>query len=162
VRLRTVVTAAAIALIAALLLTAQNYKGPVPPKPDLPYIVHGNDLLATDVSDAREETRKDWKIYVIQGAGAKARTPLAGPVLLFQSERIPVDRLKLYPFEVKSGQREVAFHAKKLKESARPARLNITKLGETLFRIEVVDTLATGQYGISPDGSNQVYCFEVF
>ncbi len=155
-------TAAAIALIAAPLLPAQKYKGPVPPKPDLPYIVHGNDLVATDVADAKEETRKDLKVYVIQGPGAKARTPLAGPVFLFQAERIPVDRLKLYPLQAKAGQREVAFHVKKPKESAQPARLNITKLGETLFRIEVVDTLAGGQYGISPDGSNQVYCFEVF
>lgn len=161
-RPRCAIAAAAVALAAVAVVAAQRYKGPVPPQPDLPYLIHGDQLIALDVTEAREETRKDWRVYVVPGASAQARTPLAGPLFLVQSERLAVERLALYPFEVKGGQREVAFNPKKPKESAKPARLNFTRLGENLFRIEVVDSLPEGQYGLSPDGSNRVFCFEVF
>jgi hypothetical protein len=141
---------------------AQKYKGPTPEKPDLPYILHGDSLVATDVLDAQQETRKDLQIYWVPGATATAKTPLAGPIFLIQTEKLAVDRIQLYPFEVKNGRREVAINPKKPKDSAKPARLNLIKLGDALFRIEVVDSLPGGEYGLTPDGSNQVFCFQVF
>ena len=85
---RIVVRVAAIACLVAAVLCAQRYKGPVPPKPDLPYIIHGENLVATDVAEAKEETRKDWRVYVVPGAASQAKTPLAGPMFLVQAERL--------------------------------------------------------------------------
>jgi len=151
-----------LAIVLAASLSAQKYKGPTPEKPDLPYIIHGDTLLATDVVQAKDETRKDFTIYSVDGVAAQAKTPLAGPMFLIQTEKLAVDRIQLFPFEVKNGRREVAINPKKPKDSAKPARLNLTKLGDALFRIEVVDSLPTGEYGLTPDGSNQVFCFQVF
>jgi hypothetical protein len=149
-------------LLLAGSVLGQKYKGPVPEKPDVPYIIHGDTLLATDVSDAKEETRKDLQVYWVPGTEAAAKTPLAGPMFLIQTEKLAVDRIQMYPFEIKNGRREVAINPKKPKDSAKPARLNLTKMGDNLFRIEVVDSLPAGEYGLTPDGSNQVFCFAIF
>jgi hypothetical protein len=151
-----------LGLLLVSAMFAQKYKGPTPEKPDLPYILHGDSLVATDVLEAQQETRKDLQIYWVPGATANAKTPLAGPIFLIQTEKLAVDRMQLYPFEVKNGRREVAINPKKPKDSAKPARLNLIKLGDALFRIEVVDSLPGGEYGLTPDGSNQVFCFQVF
>jgi len=35
-------------------------------------------------------------------------------------------------------------------------------VADGLYRIDVVDSLADGEYALSPDGANDVFCFEVF
>src|SRR5260370_21204288 len=89
-------------------LTAQKYSGPRPPKPDVPYLVHADNLVATEVTEAKEEKRKQDVAYVVAGANSSARTPLAGPAFLFHSYKIPADKLPLYRFYVKNGQRYCA------------------------------------------------------
>ena len=46
--------------------------------------------------------------------------------------------------------------------SARPRRLNVTPLGGDLYKIEVDESLENGEYGLTPEDSNQVFCFQVF
>ena len=46
-------------IICATALLAQKYSGPQPEKPDLPYLVHADNLVATEASEAKEESHKD-------------------------------------------------------------------------------------------------------
>ncbi len=142
-------------------LTAQKYSGPRPPKPDVPYLVHADNLVATEVAEAKEEKRKQDVAYVVAGASSSARTPLAGPAFVFQAEQIPADKLQLYRFDVKNGQREVVT-SHKGKAVAQPRRINVNPLGGGLFKIEVDEHLDNGEYGLTPEGSNQVFCFQVY
>ena len=52
--------AISLSLLASALLSfgAEKYTGPLPPKSDIPYLVHADTLIETEAGDAREETRK--------------------------------------------------------------------------------------------------------
>jgi len=150
-----------IALLCLTALMAQKYSGPRPPKPDVPYLVHADSLVATEVTEAKEEKRKQDVAYVVAGASSSARTPLAGPAFVFQSDKIPAEKLQLYRFDVKNGQREVVT-SHKGKAVAHPRRLNVNPLGGGLFKIEVDEHLDNGEYGLTPEDSNQVFCFQVY
>jgi len=147
---------------AAALSWAKKYDGPRPAKPDIPYLKHADALLATEVAEATEEHRKDDILYVISGPSSSVKTPLASPILLFQSDKLSPDKLQLFKLENKNGQREILFSHKK-KQTAMPIRIDVTKISnDNLYRIEVSGTLEKGEYSLSPDGSNQVFCFQVY
>src|SRR5690348_11483973 len=147
---------------AAACSMAQKYEGPRPAMPDLPYIKHADSLLATEVSEAKEEARKDDILYVIAGAASSVKTPLASPILLFQSDKIAPDKLQLFKLETKNDRREILFSHKK-KQTAKPIRIDVTKVSsDNLYRIEVNSSLDKGEYSLTPDGSNQVFCFQVY
>ena len=147
--------------LCALALLGQKYSGPRPPKPDIPYLVHADELVATEATEAKEQPRKDDILYTIAGANSPARTPLASPILLIQSEKIDVSRLQLYKLDSRSGQREILFRKKK--GGPKPIRLEVSNLGAgNLYRIEVDETLENGEYSLTPEGSNQVFCFAVY
>jgi hypothetical protein len=158
------------ALLAALVVltvglgTAQEpYSGPRPPKPDVPYLMHADNLVETEAGEAREETHgKNETTYVVSGATSSARTPLAEPIFLFESAKIPPESLQLYRLEVKNGNREIEISQKK--KSSRPLRLMVTRLDNRLYRIEVNEGLGLedGEYALSPTGSNTVFCFEEY
>ena len=153
-----------ISLIGILILgavAAQKYSGPRPAKPDLPYLVHADTLVETAMSEAKEEKRKDDMAYIVAGASSSAKTPLAAPAFIFQADQIPAEKIQLYRFDVKNGHREV-FFSHKGKGSARARRLNVTPLGGGLFKIDVDESLENGEYGLTPEGSNQVFCFQVY
>jgi hypothetical protein len=148
-------------LLSCAALLAQKYTGTLPPKPDLPYLVHANDLVPTEAGEAREEGKKDDIVYVIAGAASPVKTPLASPIFLLQADKLQPDKFELYRLEVKNGRREVTFSHKRRK-TARAIRISIHPLGESVYRLEVDETLENGEYSISPGGSNQVFCFSVF
>jgi len=154
----------ALAVALAAGLTAQKYEGPRPDKPDVPYLLHASRLVPVDADEAKEEKRKDGTAYVTTGAAAKARTPLAEPILLFESKSIAPERLSLYRMEAKSGNREVFFYEnpKKRKDSTATLRLAITKVAQGLYRIEPTEPLPNGEYAISPADSNTVFCFTIY
>lgn len=147
-------------LAAVCTALAQKYNGPRPPKPDLPYLKHADNLVATEASQAVEQKqKKDDVLYVVEGAGSPARTPLASPVFLIQADKVSPDKLGLYKLEVKGGHREILFGPKK---QPRAIRLDVTRLDGNLYKIEVDETLDPGEYSLSPEGSNQVFCFQVY
>ena len=150
-----------IALAFLGVLVAQKYSGPRPAKPDLPFLVHADSLVETEVKEAKEEKRKDDLAYVVAGVSSSTKTPLAAPLFIFQADQIPAEKIQLYRFEVKNGHREV-FFSHKGKASARARRLNVTPLGGGLFKIDVDESLENGEYGLTPEGSNQVFCFQVY
>lgn len=152
-------------LLAASLVAAQSTGRrksglPDPPKKDVPYIIHADNLVELEVNEAKEESRKDEQVYTIPGRGSNVRTPLAGPEFLLESETIPPARLQLYKLESKNGRREVTVTRKK-KPVARPVRLSVFQIHDKLFKIRVDDSLAPGEYALSPEGSNAVFCFAI-
>ena len=140
----------------------QKYRGPTPPQPDTPYLLHASNLIPTESSDAKEETRKDDTWYRLPGAESPVKTPLASPIFLFDSQKIAPEQLKVYRLEVKNGQREIAFSNKKRDKNPQGFRLSIERLTGNLYRLEVVESLQNGEYCVTPDGSNHVFCFQVF
>ena len=85
----------------ALLLIAsaawsQKYTGPRPPKADIPYLKHAENLIPTESGEAKEEKgKKDDITYAIAGAASSAKTPLASPIFLFLSDKMSPESLQL-------------------------------------------------------------------
>jgi len=116
---------------------------------------------ATEAGEAKQETRKNEILYVIDGATSPAATPLASPIFLIRADQLVPDKLEIYKLESKNGRREVLFERKK-KQTARPIHRNVTRVGDNLYRIDVGQTLENGEYSITPNESNQVFCFRVY
>ena len=149
-----------LALAVAVAAPAQTYDGPVPPKPDLPYLKHGDNLIATEAVEAREEKRKDMTVYTIDGANSPARTPLAAPIFLIKADKVLPRNLQLFKFEGKGGHRELAFAAKRPPQAI---RIVVTKLSsDGVWKIEVDESLDPGEYSLCPTDSNHAFCFQVF
>jgi hypothetical protein len=149
-------------MCSTLVLGASKYSGPRPPKPDVLYLLHADNLLETEVQAAKEETRKDASIATISGAASSAKTPLAEPIFLVKTNQLLPDKLAAYKLEVKNGNREVVVSHKKQKNVARPIHLVVTKLDDNLYRVEIDQPLDNGEYTISPDGSNDTFSFQVY
>lgn len=148
----------------AALCPAQSYSGPRPPKPDVAYLLHADNLVETEAREATEEKRKSDTVYRVPGVSSSARTPLAEPIFLFDSQKISPDDLELYKLEVRGGNREATFSQKRRKEGPHSFHLSVTKLDGHLYRVEVNAGLGldSGEYALTPRESNRVFCFQVY
>lgn len=158
----TLKIALTIGLCGALLHGAEAYSGPRPPKTDLPFLMHADNLLPMDVGEAKEERRKDNLFAVIAGPAATAKTPLAEPIFLLRSEKIPAAKLALFRMEVKNGNREVLINSGNPGKLPKPLYLTVVRLDDGLYRIEADQPLEVGEYSLSPDGSNQTFSFQIY
>jgi len=149
-------------LVTLCLSAADKYDGPVPPKPDILYLVHADNLVETEVAQAQQESRKNDSTFVMSGATSTARTPLAEPIFIIDAQRVSPDRLELYRLDVKGGNREVSLSSGKRRGGNRPLHLVVTPLGGHLYRVEVGEPLENGEYALSPNGDNRAFCFEVY
>jgi len=150
-------------LAAASISAAEKYDGPRPPQSDLLYLVHADNLIPTEATEAKEESaKKDETVYWVTGPNSGARTPLAEPIFLIKSEKVIPDRLEMYKMDVKGGRRELTVSKGRRGKNAMPLRLTVTRLEGGLFRVEASQPLDNGEYSISPSDSNQVFCFEVY
>ena len=154
----------ALAALSGFLCAAEKYDGPIPPKPDIPYLLHANNLVETETGQAREENRKNDTVYTIAGASSPARTPLAEPIFIIDARQTSPDRLELYRLEVKGGNREVSLTSNRGRRGGnnRPLHLMVTRLGDRLYKVEADEPLENGEYAISPSGNNHVFCFAVY
>lgn len=149
-------------LAAAATATAQSkYTGPKPDKVDIPFLKHASKLLPLEVNEAKEETRKEEQWAVVKGASSNVRTPLAEPYFIMEQGKVDARQFELYRMDSKGGQREVLL-ARKKKGGSRPYKIMVSPMGERLYRIDVNETLENGEYCLSPSGSNQVFCFQVY
>src|SRR5580700_4886757 len=94
-----ILSMAAVACAPAAL--AQKYTGPKPPKPDVLYLLHADTLIPAEVTEAKQETKKNDITYTIAGVSSPARTPLAEPIFIIESDKIQPSTLELYKMEVK-------------------------------------------------------------
>lgn len=141
---------------------AQEYHGPPPPKADVPYLLHAANLIETEVAQATKEVRRKVTAYVVPGVASPVRTPLAEPIFIFLSDHIAPNQLQLFPMKVVHGHREVAFPKKRNKRGPRPRYLSLKSLGKNLYWIEANEYLDNGEYCLTPEGSNQSFCFEIY
>ena len=118
-------------------------------------------LIATEAVKAKEEKRKEGTVFVIPGAASPVKTPMAEPIFIFTSDKIPADTLQLYRLGVNGANREV-FGGKKKKNGAKPLRLTVTQLSDRLYRAESYESLDPGEYSLSPSSANEAFCFAVY
>jgi len=144
--------------------TPKKYTGPRPPKADIPYLVHASELVSTEVGEAKEDTRKDEMAATVSGAASPVRTPMAEPIFLIATEKLNAEKIELYRMNVKGSAREVVIptNPKKIKPEMRPVRLSYNRLEPGLYKIEAGQILENGEYCLSPSGSSQVFCFQVY
>lgn len=154
----------AFASLTTMAPAAEKYRGPRPPKADVPYLMHADNLVETDSTNAGSETKKDGTLYNVPGAAAQARTPMGEPIFLMQVKSLSADKLGLYRFEVKNGRREIFVPSRpgKRRGNSGPFRVRVTRVDDDLYKIEAEEALENGQYSLSPDGSDKVFSFEVY
>jgi len=148
--------------LAASVFGAEKYTGPRPPKADIPYLMHADNLIETEVGKARSDEKKDTVTASIPGASSPVKTPLAEPIFIFKSDKLAPEKLAAFRLDVKNGQREVVVNAKKAKNLRQPIHLQVTKLDDRLYRIEVDEPLENGEYSLSPDGSDETFSFQIY
>jgi hypothetical protein len=151
-----------LALSAVSLLTAQDYNGPLPAKPDVLYLLHAATLIETPGAEAKQETKKGDTTYWVEGTAATVKTPLAEPIFILQANKLNPDKIELYRFTVTKTRRELTIKERPGRNDPKPLHLIVTKLGKDLYKVEVSEQLANGEYSLSPSGSNQVFSFSVF
>lgn len=154
-------TGLVIALAGFAAFAAERYDGPRPPKPDVLYLVHADNLIPTEAVDAKQERKKGDSVYTIDGTASPARTPLAEPIFLIQADDVQPDRLELYKLDVKGGHREVS-PSKGRRGGSKALHLSVTKLDGKLYRVEADELLDDGQYAISSTENDKAFCFEVY
>ena len=152
----------ALCFAAAFAATAQNYTGPLPPHPDLPYLKHAENPGAhRDAGGQRGKRQKGRDVtYVNRRRGLERQntTGIADPLL--QTDKVVAAKLALYKLESRNGRREITFSPKK---QPKAIRVELTRLnGDKLYRLEVDESLEPGEYALSAEGSNQVFCFQVY
>jgi hypothetical protein len=152
----------AVLLSACVVVCAQKYQGPRPPKVDMVYLVHADNLVPTEVAEAKQESKKNETNYSIDGPTSSARTPLAEPIFILDSDKLKPDTIELYRLDVKNGHREISISQKRGRDGPRPLRLTVIPLDKGLYRLEAAETLENGEYSLSPNDSNRVFCFEVY
>lgn len=150
---------AGMAVVSRTGAAADKYSGPVPPKKDIPYLLHADNLVETEVVNASESSQKKDVTFSVPGETSPARTPLAEPIFLFASDRIAPDTLSLYQFDVKDGRREIRIPRSK---GVKSFHTSLRTLAPGLFRIEAAEYLENGEYSLSPQGQNIAFCFTVF
>lgn len=148
-------------LLCASAVWAQKYNGPRPAKPDLPYLLHASRLLPTEAGTAIEEEKEEKVTYAVKGASSPVATPLAEPIFLLLSDKLAPEKFTLYRMEVKDGRRVISFNSRKPKDNPRPFNLALRQLDKGLYRIEANEGLENGEYCLSPQGANDVFCFRV-
>lgn len=150
---------AALVITGSCLAAAEKYTGPIPPKPDIPYLLHASNLVETEVANAEAGRKSDT--FVIDGASSPARTPLAEPIFIIDARNIQPDSFELYRLEVKGGKREVNLNGGG-RHGSRALHLAVRPLGGHLYRVEADEPLEDGEYALSPNGDNHAFCFEIY
>ncbi len=149
--------------VAASLVFAADYHGPRPAKTDTLYLQHADNLVELESVVAKKDGKKDDTTYSVPGAASPAKTPLAEPIFLLKSEKIPPDSVELYKFDVKNGRREVTMsNRNRRSRGGHTLYLTVTRLEQGLYKIEASEPLENGEYGLAPTSSDQVYCFSVY
>ncbi len=150
----------AVLFTAGSLIAADKYTGPVPPKTDIPYLLHASSLVEVEVANSQQGKKSDQ--YIISGASSPARTPLAEPIFIIDARNIQPDSFELYHLDVKGGNREVTLSSSRRRGGGRALHLAVKPLGGHLFRVEVDETLENGEYALSPSNDNRAFCFEIY
>ena len=141
--------------------------GPKPDKKDVPYLVHANTLVQTEVTKPSAEDTPEGSRYTVPGETSLARTPLALPIFLLDASEIRPEKVRLIRLTARSGHREALLLKRPgppslSEKSDAPILLTVTNLGGGLYRFETVNEVENGEYALNVAGTNQFFCFTVF
>jgi len=151
-----------VILTTALAVTGQIKKAvPKPDKKDVLYLVHASTLVQTEIARPAPKDDGASTTWSIPGESSLAKTPLALPIFTIDAGSIAPEKLQLYPFEIKGAHRELTLKKKGPSETE-PILITIAPVSGTLYRIELVNEIPNGEYGLTIPGSNQFFCFSVF
>jgi len=144
--------------------SSRKYTGPRPDKADVPYLLHASRLIELEKSVATESKTKDGTLYAVPGAESPVKTPVPEPIFLFKAGTINPESLSLFRMVPRSGSRTLQFppEGKRRKDGPRPVFVLVTMLEPGLYRVEVNEPLQDGEYCLSPEGSNDVFCFSEY
>ncbi|MFZ0591465.1 MAG: hypothetical protein WAM39_13455 [Bryobacteraceae bacterium] len=159
-RRKVLVSALALPPFTLVRADDEKYKGPVPPKKDIPYLLHADNLVETEVVTASQTSKKDDQIFSVSGETSSARTPLAEPIFLMAPDRLVPSSLGLYRFEISGGHRQIAI--KKRGKGVKSYHTSVRDLAPGLVRVEAAEYLENGEYCLSPEGENTAFCFTVY
>jgi hypothetical protein len=149
-------------IVLAMLLTAQTkYTGPKPERKDVPYLILASNLVQTEVARPVPKEDGGMTTWSIPGESSLAKTPLGLPAFVIDAATISPAKLRMYPFELKGAHRELTL-GKNGAGDTQPILITVSNLSGTLYRIEVVNEVPNGEYGLTIPGSNQFFCFSVF
>lgn len=137
---------------------APRYAGPVPPKADVPYLKHAENLVETEAVEVKEEKQASDTLYTIAGESSPSKTPLPLPIFLLKVDKIDPLKLQMYRLTSAEGHRQISASSEK---SAEPIHVSVVRVSPVLFRLEVSDSLDSGEYMLSLHGSNQAFCFGI-
>ena len=127
------------------------------------YLVLADNLVPTEAATATEQKgKKDETLYFVPGAASSARTPLASPTFILKVKDLVPEKLQLYKLDVRNGRREIVFRSGKRVKNPDPVHVDVKPVGDGLVQLQVSDSLVNGQYSFTPEGSNDVFCFEVY
>jgi hypothetical protein len=167
-KLRIRVKASILCSLASLVLAtsglsaATKYDGPRPPKKDIPYLVHADNLVETEIGVAKQESRKNSQVATVPGATSPVKTPLSEPIFIIHTEKVDASKLAVYKLEVKKGNREVVVGQSKGRGASKPIFLLVDRLDDNLYKVEVDQPLENGEYVMSPDGSDDTFSFQIY
>src|SRR5580698_5736607 len=113
----------------------EDYTGPRPPMKDLLYLVHADNLVPTETGEAKQENKKNDSTFSVPGTASSARTPLAEPIFIIQSDKISAEGLELYRFEIKSGHRELTLSSSR-RSGPKALHLSVSRLERGLYKVE--------------------------
>jgi hypothetical protein len=144
----------------AFAATAQTpkYSGPVPPSSDLPFLKHASNLLPAEAVEVKEEKRKDETVYIVAGESSSSKTPLGLPVFLLKTEKLNPLKLQMYRLQAADGHREISASGKK---NAETIHVIVTRVADSLFKLEVGDSLENGEYMLSLEDTSKAFCFAI-
>jgi hypothetical protein len=146
-----------VVVLLGILLAA----GPKPDKKDVPYLVHANTLVQTEVARPSAEDGPEGARYTVPGDTSPARTPLALPIFLLDASEIKPEKLRLIRLTANSGHREALLLKRPGPDDA-PILLTVTNLGGGVYRFETVNEVENGEYALNVAGTNVFFCFTVF
>jgi len=151
-----------VAVSAMLGQSKQRYDGPRPTKDDVPFLLQAGQLTEIESGEATERNEKDATLYTVAGATSSVRTPVPEPIFIFKSDRINPERLSLFRMESKSGNRVVTIPTSRRRSGPKPIFLMVNRLSGDLWRVEVNEYLENGEYCLTPEGLNKVFCFTAY
>ena len=158
--MRRILPSVSVAMAAALATAnAQKYTGPPPAKPDLPYIQHATNLIATEAVEAKEQKGKDDTVYTIDGENSSSKTPLALPIFFIKADKLNPASLQMYRLESKDGHRQLTASAKK---NAEPIHAEVTRVAADIYKLDVYNGLDAAEYALTAEGWKQMFCFQVY
>ncbi len=150
-----------IVLFTIALAAQTKYTGPKPERKDVPYLVQAATLVQTEIIRSTPKENGEQTTWSIPGETSLAKTPLALPILVIDASTVTPAKLQLFAFEQKGGRRELTVN-RKGSGGAEPILITVGNVSGTLYRIETVNEIENGEYGLTVPGSNQFFCFSVF